>query len=114
MNLFLPVGCGRINGVGWVILLLPLDGSIQWGRETRAMVYAVDTSPFFRVRFTSFHSHSSLLTFFFCFFVLFDYCCSHARVFGKTLVHEFYISYSYTDWYLRFFRQSDQPIPTGL
>ena len=28
-------------------------------------------------------------------FVLFHSCCSHARVFGKTLMHEFYISYSH-------------------
>ena len=26
--------------------------------------------------------------------------CSHARVFGKTLVHEFPISYSHAEWYL--------------
>ena len=46
----------------------------------------------------------SLLNFFICFFVLFDPCCSHARVFGKTLVHEFPISYSHTEWYLLFSR----------
>ena len=44
-----------------------------------------------------------LLTIFVCFFVLFRSCCSHARVFGKTLVHEFPISYSHTEWYLPFF-----------
>ena len=44
---------------------------------------------FFRVRGTSFHTYSPLLTFFLCFIVLFQSCCSHARVFGKTLVHEF-------------------------
>ena len=33
---------------------------------------------------------------------LFHSCCSHARVFGKTLVHEFHISYSNTEWYLLF------------
>ena len=47
----------------------------------------------FRARFTSFHTHASLLTFLFCFFVLFHSCCSHAQVFGKTLMHEFPISY---------------------
>ena len=31
--------------------------------------------------------------------VLFQSCCSHARVFGKTLVHEFPIFYSHTEWY---------------
>ena len=37
----------------------------------------------FRVRCTSFHNHSPLLTFFLCFIVLFQSCCSHARVFCK-------------------------------
>ena len=36
------------------------------------------------------------------FFVLFHSCCSHAQVFGKTLVHEFLISYSHTEWHLFF------------
>ena len=33
-------------------------------------------------------THVSLLTIFVCFFILFHSCCSHARVFGKTFVHE--------------------------
>ena len=65
-------------------------------------VIGVGTS-FFRVRFASFQTHVSLLTFFICFFVLFRSCCSHARVFGKTLVHEFPMSYCHTEWYLHFF-----------
>ena len=40
----------------------------------------------------------SLLTFFLCFIALFQSCCSHAQVFGKTLVHEFLIFYSHTEW----------------
>ena len=32
----------------------------------------------------------------------FHSCCSHARVSGKTLVHEFHISYSQPEWYLLF------------
>ena len=55
---------------------------------------------FFHVRCTSFHNHSPLLTFFCCFIVLFQSCCSQAQVFGKTLVHEFPISYSHTEWNL--------------
>ena len=35
------------------------------------------------------------------FYILFHSCYSHARVFGKTLVHEFHIS-SHTEWYLFF------------
>ena len=61
------------------------------------LVQAVGTF-FFLALFTSFHTHSL----FFCFFVLFHSCCSHARVLGKTLVHEFFISYSHTEWYLFF------------
>ena len=34
--------------------------------------------------------------------VLFKFCCAHARVFEKTLVHEFPISYSHTEWYFIF------------
>ena len=55
---------------------------------------------FFRVGGTSSHIYSPLLTFFLCFIVLFLFCCSHARVFGKTLVHEFLISYGHTEWIL--------------
>ena len=40
---------------------------------------------FFRASFASFYTHASLLTFFVCFIILFGSCCSHARVFGKTL-----------------------------
>ena len=54
---------------------------------------------FFHARFTSFHTHASLLTVFVCFFILFNSYCSRARVFGKTLVHEFPISYSNTEYY---------------
>ena len=57
---------------------------------------------FFRARFASFHAHAFLLAFFVYFFVLFRSCCSHAWVFWKTLVHEFPISYSHTEWYLPF------------
>ena len=37
--------------------------------------------------------------------LLFLYCWSHARVFGKTLVHEFLISYSHIELSLLFSRQ---------
>ena len=40
------------------------------------------------------------------FLISFHSCCSHARVFGKTLVHEFDISYSHTEWYLISMRSS--------
>ena len=50
--------------------------------------------------YTSFHIHASILTFVIGFVILYHACCSHPRVFGKTLVHEFSISYSHTEWYL--------------
>ena len=55
---------------------------------------------FFRTCFTC--SIASLLTFFFRFFVLFNYCCSDARVFAKRLVHEFLVTHCHTEWYLLF------------
>ena len=48
---------------------------------------------------TSFHIHSSVLTFFLCVFDLFQSCCSHEQVL-RTLVHEFYIFYSHAEWKL--------------
>ena len=47
----------------------------------------------------SFHAHASLLTIFGCLIVLFRSCCCHARVFGKTLLHKFSVSYSHTECY---------------
>ena len=66
------------------------DDSTKW----------LDRTSFFRVRCTSFHIHSPLLSFFLCFIVLFQSCCSHVQVFGKTLVHEFPIFYSHPEWNL--------------
>ena len=65
------------------------DDSTKW----------LDRTPF-RVRCTSFHIHSPLLIFFLCFIVLFQSCCSHSQVFGKTPLHEFSILYSHTEWNL--------------
>ena len=48
------------------------------------------------------YTHLSLLTLFFCFFVLFNSCSSHARVFGRTIVHEFLNTYGHTKSYLLF------------
>ena len=42
------------------------------------------------------HSYNFLL----CLFVLFYSWCSHAQVFGKTLEHEFHISYIHAERYL--------------
>ena len=37
-------------------------------------------------------------------FVLFQSCRSHTQVFGRTLVREFHIFYSHTEWNFIFFR----------
>ena len=53
----------------------------------------------FHVYFTYFHFRyfsACLLPL----FMFFRSCCSHALVFGKTLVHEFHIFYSHSEWYL--------------
>ena len=62
------------------------------------MWQAVGTS-FIRARGVFFHTYASLLCVFVCLIVLFHSCCSHAWVFGKTLMHEFPVSYSHTEWY---------------
>ena len=53
--------------------------------------------------FTCFHTHASHLTFYVSFLILFHSCCSYVQVFRKTLMHEFPITYSHTEWYLLFF-----------
>ena len=86
------------------LALLGNSATASWcndlGRTVgRAAVKAAGTSFFFRARSTSFHTHPLLiLTLLFCFFVLIHFYCSHARVFEETLVHEFHISYSHTEW----------------
>ena len=82
---------------------------------------------FFSARFTFLYDHDSLLTPFFCFFVLFHACCSclyraetasHRAdimpILGIfinqsiiTLVHEFRISYNHNQCHVLFFRQSN-------
>ena len=60
----------------------------------------------FSASFTYLHTQASLLIFFVCFFILFQFCCSHERVFGKTLLNELHTSYSHTEWYLLFTRKA--------
>ena len=57
-----------------------------------------------RVVLMPFQTHSYLLTFC-CVFVSFNSCCSHWRVFGKTLVQKFHIYNSPTVGYLFFLRR---------
>ena len=67
---------------------------------TVGLSYSLGRLDFFLPHLTSFHTPHSLPFFFF--FVLFHSWCSHVRVFGKTRVHEFHISYSHTERYLLF------------
>ena len=67
-----------------------------------AFEYEIVTSFIFHARFTSFLTHAALLTFVICFFTLFHSCCSCARVFGKTFMREFLISYHHSEWYFLF------------
>ena len=55
---------------------------------------------FFRARCTSFHIPSPVLTFFLCFLAFFQSYRSLTQVFGRTLVQEFHIFYSHTEWSL--------------
>ena len=52
---------------------------------------------FFRARFTSFHTRHIFFPSWPVFFILLHSCCSHALVFGKTLVHEFPIHCFFCD-----------------
>ena len=70
---------------------------------------------FWRLGWRDFFVPSVLLSTFIHFFltssplsliVLFQSCCSHAQVFGGTLVHEFLFSYSHTEWNLLFLKQT--------
>ena len=83
----------------WMVLCLRqgLRDWLSWVMDVTGLIKRLDKTYFFRVRCTSFHNHSSLLTFFLCLIFLFQSCCSHAQVFGKTLVHEFPIFYSHTE-----------------
>ena len=102
LTLLPPGGSGWTIGVDQLKKLSTVWGQSDPGRRSIGLSYSLglwDLS--FCARFTSFHAHASLLTFF-SFFVLLHSCCSHEQVFVKTLVHEFPISYSHTEWYLLF------------
>ena len=40
---------------------------------------------------------------------LISFCCTQEEMFGKTLVHEFHISCSHTEWYTSFFARRNGP-----
>ena len=103
---------GELGGCTSTLVLHLAEESVMEFRNTSSSeteccewrtwpLYKVTAQDFFiRIRGTSFHIYSPLLIFFLCFIVLFLSCCSYARVFGKTLLHEFPISYSHTEWNL--------------
>ena len=79
----------------------PLFRGVARPREDR-LSYSLGLGDLiFPARFTFFHAHASL-PIFLSFSVLFHSCCSHAQVFGRTLVREFPNSYSHTELYQLF------------
>ena len=58
----------------------------------------------FHACYTSCNINSSIFSLFLCVFALFQSCCSHSHVFGRTLVHGFPISCSNSE-YPSFFRE---------
>ena len=76
-----------------------LRHGLSWMTDVNGRDLVTGQDFFFCVRGT-FHVHSPILTLFLCFIVSFQSCCSHARVFGKTLMHEFPIFSSHTEWNL--------------
>ena len=68
--------------------------SLYYWRELHECVKIIFGFRFFSPS-CSFNFHYFMLAFFLCFFVLFKSYCSHAQVFGRTLVHEVDIFYSH-------------------
>ena len=84
INIVPPGVSGWFIGVDW------LGNSSTYARARFRLLLSCPLYFFPYLRFSSY----------LCLFMLFHSCCSHARVFGKTLVHEFHISYSHTEWYI--------------
>ena len=91
----LPAVQTPAEGVRWTYLL---SCTAHHTNET-SQLPAVQT-PAEGVRWTYFHIHSPLLAIFLSVFVLLKSCCSHAQVFGRTLVHESLIFYCQIEWNL--------------
>ena len=80
-------GSGWVTGVGEFGNSSTASGHNYPDRRTVSTTFSLGRRDFFfPVRFTSFHAHASLLTFFIYFFVSL-HCCSDARMFKKPLVH---------------------------
>ena len=69
------------------------------GDDGRELQLGLETSLFI-AHLGHFHFHSFLLLSFLFFFVFFHSCRFHAQVFGRTLMHEFHVFYSHTEWNL--------------
>ena len=98
-----------LSACTWTRHTLGLSWHVSdWRDWTRQSDLALSGQDFYFSCPLYFFSHySPLLTFFFCFIVLFQCCCFHAQDPGvsllrKTLVHEFPIFYSHTqsEWNL--------------
>ena len=96
---------------GWV----PEESRTSWRTVVSGWRDWTSSSDFCRLGWRDFFVPAVLLSTFIPFFltsfplsliVLFQSCCSHAQVFGWTLVHEFPFSYSQTEWNLLFLKQT--------
>ena len=98
-NIYSPQGLvdGLQCKLGSLSDLFTAQGSNYPGR-TVGQSYSQAVGTFLCVRCISFHFLSFPLAFFRCFWSLFQSYCSNAPVFGRTLVQEFHIVYSLTEW----------------
>ena len=82
-----PLSCGQgLNMWRWSSKMVWVGTSLsglRGGRDWTGQSYFTEL---FLCISCPFHIHSPLLTFFLCFIVLFQSCCSHAQVFGRTLM----------------------------
>ena len=84
------------GGSGWIVVVSlvrwvihPLLQGVATHGEGKLELQLFLRTSLFLAHFTTFNFHSFLLYFLICFLVFFHSCCSHAQVFGRTLVHEF-------------------------
>ena len=99
--------------VGWrlcnFLLLLSSSKSCGPQRDCRSELQLGRCDYFFSCLLSSFYFNSFLLAFFLYFFVAFQPYYSHAQVFRRTLMHEFYIFYDHTVFNLLFLLSWDHP-----
>ena len=80
-------GLGRLDDFAFfnsfLLIIVPFRNLIQYYLSSLLLFFSY---PLF------FFPYSHLSSYLLIFIVLFHFCCSHARVYGKTLLHEFVVS----------------------